>query len=75
MIPRLKWYERLLCWLLFRIEAKNGFGVGGFTKLDMEAMRWFVNDDHVIHCTVCSLMRDYVYIRMAREYEKERRNA
>lgn len=33
MIPRLKWYERLLCWLLFRIEAKHGLRAG-FDEID-----------------------------------------
>ena len=73
MIPRLKWYERLLCWLLFRIEAKHGLGAG-FDEIDFDAMKWYLKDDHMFYGTVCGLMRDYVYIRMAREYEKERRN-
>lgn len=71
MIPRLKWHERLLCWLLFKIEAKHGFG-GGFDELNMEAMKWLIKDDHMIYCAVFSLMRDYIYIRMAREHEKEK---
>jgi hypothetical protein len=73
MIPRLKWHERLLGWLLFRFEAKRGFG-GGFGELNLSAMKWFVKDDHMLYGAVCGLMRDYVYVRMARELEKERRN-
>lgn len=34
MMPRLKCHERLLCWLLFRIEAKHGLGVG-FDEIDL----------------------------------------
>lgn len=74
MIPRIKWYERLLCWLLFRIEEKHGLGAG-FDDIDLDAMKWFVNDDHMLFGHVCTLMRDYIYIRMAREYEKEQRNS
>lgn len=74
MIPRLKWHERLLCWLLFRIEAKHGFG-GGFDENDLDAMQWSINGNHMLLGHVCSLMRDYFHIRMAREDEKEQRNA
>ena len=74
MIPRLKWRHRLLCWLLFRIEAKHGLGAC-FDEIDLDAMKWFVKDDHLRYGTVYNMMRDYIYIRMAREYEKEQRNA
>lgn len=74
MIPRLKWRDRLLCWLLFRIEAKHGLGAG-FDEIDLDAMKWFVTGNHMLVGRVCMLMRDYVYVRMARELEKERRNA
>lgn len=74
MIPRIKWYERLLCWLLFRIEAKHGLGAG-FDEIGLDAMKWFVKDGHMLYGDVCSLMRGYVCIRMAREHEKEQRNA
>ncbi len=73
MIPRLRWHERLLGWFLFRIEAKHGLG-GGFDEIDREAMSWFVNGDNMSMGRVCGLMRDYVYVRMAREYEREQRN-
>lgn len=82
MTPRLKWHERLLCWLLFRIEAKHGLGAG-FDEMDLDAMQWFINGNNMLHGYVCSLMRDYVYVCMAREYDyvsmehaydKERRN-
>lgn len=68
MIPRLKWYERLLCWLLFRIEAKHGLGVG-FDNIDLDAMKWLLAGNHMLHSYVCRLMRDCFYIRMAREYD------
>lgn len=74
MIPRLKWHERLLCWLLFKIEAKHGL-VACFDEIDLDAMKWFVKDDHLRYGAVYNMMRDYIYIRMAREYEKEQRNA
>lgn len=74
-MPRLKWHERLLCWLLFRIEAKHGFGSGGFDRLNIDAMKWLLDSDHMSYGVVCGLMRDYVYTRMAHEREKERRNA
>ena len=34
MIPHMKLHERLLAWLLMRIEAKYGWG-GGFSDLYM----------------------------------------
>lgn len=72
-IPRLKWYERLLCWLLFRIEAKHGLGEC-FDEIDLDAMKWFVTGNHMLFGHVFMLMRDYIYVRMAREREKGRRN-
>lgn len=74
MIPSLKWHERLLCWLLFKIEEKYGLWEG-FDEVDIDAMQWFINGNHMLLGHVCGLMRDYVYVRMAREYEKEQRNA
>lgn len=73
MIPKLKLRHRLLCWLLFRIEAKHGLGVG-FDEIDLDAMKWMLAGNHMLYSHVCRLMRDCFYVRMAREYDKERRN-
>ena len=69
MIPRLKWYERFFGWILFRIEAKSGLGAG-FDEIDREAMACFIKPDCMLAGRVCGLMRDYVYVRMAREFDK-----
>lgn len=73
MIPRFKLHERLLCCLLFRYEARHDLG-GGFYELNMEAMKWLIDNNYMSFGEVCSLMRDYAYVRMTRELEKERRN-
>lgn len=69
MIPKLRWYERFIGWLLFRIEARDGLA-GGFDDIDRDAMQWFVEGDHMRYGRVCCLMQDYVYYRIAREFEK-----
>ena len=69
MIPRLKWYERFFGWILFRIEAKSGLGAG-FDEIDREAMACFIKPDYMLMGRICCLMRDYVYVRMARGFDK-----
>lgn len=65
MIPYMKWHERLLAWLLVRIEAKHGWG-GGFSD-DDEGMRWLLEDDHAQLSRCIGLMRDYACIIKARD--------
>lgn len=69
MIPYMKWHERLLAWLLMRIEAKHGWG-GGFSD-DGDGVRWLLEDDHVQLSRCVCLMRDYMCIIKAREWDKE----
>lgn len=69
MIPVMKWYERLLAWFLIRIESRSGWG-GGFSD-EKDGMRWLNSGDHMLYGSVCGLMRDYMIIRLAREYPKE----
>lgn len=69
MIPVLKWYERLLAWVLIRIEARNGWA-GGFSD-EKDGMKWLMNGDHMLYSSVCGLMRDYMIIRLSREYQED----
>ena len=68
MIPRMKWYERLIAWLLMRIEKRHGWG-GGFSD-DAEGMRWLLRGDHAGASMCIELMRNYMYVLQAREWEK-----
>ena len=68
MIPMMKWYERLIAWLLVRIEERHGWG-GGFSD-DKEGMCWLLQDDHAQHSRCINLMRNYMYVLQAREWEK-----
>ena len=68
MIPHMRWYERLLAWLLMRIEARSGWG-GGFIDGD-DGMRWLLEDDHAQMSRCFCLMRDYMYVLRAREWKK-----
>lgn len=68
MIPVMKWYERLLAWLLMRIESRHGWG-GGFGD-DGEGMRWMLQADHACCSRCIGLMRDYMYVLQARQHEK-----
>ena len=68
MIPTMRWYERLLAWLLMRFESTRGWG-GGFED-DDEGMRWMLRADHA-SCSRCiGLMRDYMYVLQTRKHEK-----
>ena len=68
MIPIMKWYERLLAWLLMRIEKRHYWG-GGFSD-DKEGMCWLLQNDHASISRCFCLMRDYMYVLQAREWEK-----
>lgn len=68
MIPKMKWHERLLAWLLMRIEARSGWG-GGFSD-DTDGMLWLLQDDHASASRCFCLMRDYMYMLQEREWEK-----
>lgn len=68
MTPAMRWYERLLAWLLMRFESRRGWG-GGFGD-DGEGMRWMLQADHT-SCSRCiGQMRDYMYVLQARKHEK-----
>ncbi|WP_417042030.1 hypothetical protein [Ellagibacter isourolithinifaciens] len=69
MIPHMKLHERLLAWLLMRIEAKHGWG-GGFSD-DNEGMRWLLEGDRAQLSWCIELMRDYMHVINAREWDKE----
>lgn len=56
MIPRFKYQERLLCYLLFRYEARHVGG--GFYKLNMEAAKWLMDNNYMSFREICSLIRD-----------------
>lgn len=72
MTLRLKWYERLLGWVLLHFEVARGFGC--FHEINTAAMEWYLRNDNLFYGEVCRLMRNYIHVRMARELEKERRN-
>ena len=69
MIPHMKLHERLLAWLLMRIEAKHGWG-GGFSD-DGDGMRWLLEGNHAQLSRCIGLMRDHACIIKAREWGKE----
>ena len=68
MIPTMRWYERLLAWLLMRIESRHGWG-GGFDD-DGEGMRWMLQADHACCSRCIGLMTNYMYVLQARQHEK-----
>ena len=60
MIPYMSLFRRLIAWLLWRYE--------GFESLDDAA---FYVLDHPDLTRVASLLRDYWYIKKAKEYERQ----
>lgn len=66
MIPHLTWWQRVIAWLLWKMEAKYGFG-GGFDD-ELEGAKWMF-DGHENHSYSMSLLRDYYYIKNAKAFE------
>lgn len=68
MIPRMTIFQRALAWLLWKLESINGWC--GFDD-DMEGAQW-VLFEHPNMSAAVQLMRDYYYVKKAKEYEDER---
>lgn len=67
MIPHLTLFKRLFAWLLFRIEARHHWGAG-FDSNDIEGAKWLLLNHDAANMSYCySLMRDYLYVKMAKE--------
>ena len=65
MIPDMKLWQRVIAWLLFKLESRHEWG-GGFED-DSEGEKWLLqNPDHACMSWVYSIMRDYHYAKSAR---------
>lgn len=70
MIPHLTWWQRLIGWLLWKLEAKHGFG-GGFSD-PMEGAEWMFEDNRRLGLLYSvSLLRNYYYIKQAERFKKD----
>ena len=71
MVPYMTFWQRVLAWLLMKIEAKHGWGVG-FDPKDIEGANFLLlNSDNAGWSYTYCLMRDYHYVKCARKYDKE----
>lgn len=74
MIPHLTWWQRLIGWLLWKMEARTGFA-GGFSD-PMEGAEWVFgygyeyNYNYEKHLYCVSLLRNYYYVRKYEEWER-----
>lgn len=62
MIPFLSWPKRLLTWLLWRFEKLDRYS-------DLDDVEFYVIA-HPELLSVTGLLRDYYYIKRAREWEE-----
>lgn len=68
MIPHMTWWQRIIAWLLWKMEAKHGF-VGGFSD-PMEGAAWVFDGNYEKHLHCVMLLRNYYYIRKHEEWER-----
>lgn len=68
MILHLTWWQRLIAWLLWKLESVWGFGVG--FEDEMEGAKWLVIEGHEKYSHSMALLRNYYYIKKAKEFTK-----
>ena len=69
MIPHMIWWQRVIAWMLWKLEAKHGFA-GGFSD-PMEGAGWiFEGNGNPNLLYSVGLLRNYYYIRKYEEWER-----
>lgn len=68
MIPHMTWWQRIIAWLLWKMEARTGF-VGGWDDA-MEGAAWTFDNGYEQHLYCVSLLRSYYHIRKYEEWER-----
>lgn len=68
MIPHMTWWQRVIAWMLWKLESVWGFG-GGFED-EMEGARWMLCNGHEDYSYSMSLLRSYYYVKKDKEWER-----
>lgn len=65
MVPYSPLKERIIAWLLWELEASQGWG--GSWDDDMEGAEWMLmNNEHMSFSYSMSLLRNYYYVKQRR---------
>ena len=68
MIPHMSWWQRIIAWLLWKMEAKHGFG--SCFDDEMEGAMWMIEGGREYLSYSMGLLRDYYYVRKYEEWER-----